>query len=66
VARQFGLDFVPLFEEPYDLVLPQERLGQPSYQSLFDLLCSGGFRRFLTDLTGYNAGLSGASRLLSA
>lgn len=66
VARQFELDFIPLFEEPYDLVVPQEFLRQPLYQSFFDLLCSGDFRRFLNARTGYNASFSGSSYALSA
>jgi molybdate-binding protein len=66
VATQFGLDFVPLFEEPYDLVLPQANLAEPAYQALFDHLCSGDFRRLVTGFSGYDAHASGASRELRA
>jgi putative molybdopterin biosynthesis protein len=64
--QQIGLDFVPLFEEPYDLVLPKESLAEPAYQALFDHLCSADFRRSITGLTGYDANASGASRELRA
>jgi molybdate-binding protein len=66
VAHHLGLDFVPLFEEPYDLVLPKEALTQPQYQLLFNLLCSGDFRQFVTGLTGYQTSSCGASQELSA
>ncbi len=66
VARQSGLDYVPLYEEPYDLVAPQEALAEARYQLFFDLVCSGGFRRHLTGLPGYNARTSGARRELPA
>ena len=66
VAEQFGLDFVPLFEEPYDLVVPKECLALPAYQALFDHLCSGDFRRLITGLSGYDASSNGTSRELSA
>jgi len=66
VARQFGLDFVPLFEEPYDLALPKAHLAAPAYQALLDHLCSDQFRRLVTGFDGYDASSSGLSRELSA
>jgi putative molybdopterin biosynthesis protein len=56
-AHQHGLDFVPLFEERYDLVLPreQERVLSP----LLDYLQTAEFRRAADSLTGYNTVRSG-------
>ncbi len=56
-ARQHGLDFIPLFEERYDLVLPreQEKLLTP----LLDYLQTAAFRSELDSLTGYNTAHSG-------
>lgn len=66
VARQFGLDFVPLFEEPYDLALPKAHLATSACQALIDHLCSDHFRRLMSGFDGYDARSSGVSRELSA
>lgn len=52
-ARQFGLDFIPLYEEPYELVLPQSLLENPRYTPFFDYLSSGEFRTSIRSLGGY-------------
>ena len=56
-AYQHHLDFIPLFEERYDLVLPREneRLILP----LLDYLQTAAFRNELNSLTGYNSTHSG-------
>ena len=56
-AYQRGLDFIPLFEERYDLVLPRdnEKLLYP----LLDHLQTTAFRNELNTLTGYNTSHSG-------
>lgn len=61
-AHWHGLDFIPLFEERYDLVLPreQEKLLTP----LLDYLQSSAFRSELISLTGYDAAHSGEQILL--
>ncbi len=56
-ARQHGLDFVPLFEERYDLVLPREQ--EKSLAPFLDYIQSADFRRSLDSLTGYSAAHSG-------
>jgi putative molybdopterin biosynthesis protein len=58
-ARQRGLDFIPLFQERYDLVLPQEDLGSPRLQPLFDLLASGEYRQSVAALSGYETAHTG-------
>jgi putative molybdopterin biosynthesis protein len=50
-ASQFGLDFLPLFHERYDLVLPQERVELLS--PLLEALQTSTFRRSVEALTGY-------------
>jgi putative molybdopterin biosynthesis protein len=56
-AHQNGLDFISLFEERYDLVLPceNERMLKP----LLDYLQTSAFRNSLAVLTGYNTAHSG-------
>ena len=56
-AHQHGLDFIPLFEERYDLVLPREQIKTLS--PLLDYIQTVGFRNSLTSLTGYNTVHSG-------
>lgn len=56
-AHQHRLDFIPLFEERYDLVLPREQEQQ--LNPLLDYIQTLGFRNLLNVLTGYNTAHSG-------
>ena len=58
-ARALELDFIPLFTERYDLIIPCEHLpGQASsgdlLAPLFDLAHSAAFRQAVQALAGYN------------
>jgi putative molybdopterin biosynthesis protein len=50
-ASQFGLDFLPLFHERYDIVFPQEQSSLLS--PLLDTIQTGAFRQSVEALTGY-------------
>ena len=52
-ARQAGVDFIPLFEEPYELVLPYEQYVDRRYAPFFELLNSSDFRTSIRQLDGY-------------
>jgi putative molybdopterin biosynthesis protein len=56
-ARQYNLDFIPLFEERYDLVLPREQ--ENALSPLLEHIQTAAFRRNLNTLTGYNTSHSG-------
>ena len=56
-ACQHGLDFIPLFEERYDLVLPRE--NESVLAPVLDYLQTAAFRDALKSLTGYNSAHSG-------
>jgi len=56
-AHQYNLDFIPLFEERYDLVLPRE--NEKILLPVLDYLQTSAFRNELNILTGYNATHSG-------
>ena len=56
-AHQHHLDFIPLFEERYDLVLPRE--NEEFISPLLDYLQTAAFRNELKSLTGYNTAHSG-------
>ncbi|MBL8062197.1 MAG: helix-turn-helix domain-containing protein [Anaerolineales bacterium] len=56
-AHQRGLDFIPLFEERYDLILPRNE--EANLTSLLDYIQTFEFRSALSILTGYNTSHSG-------
>jgi putative molybdopterin biosynthesis protein len=56
-AVQHGLDFTPLFEERYDLILPHEQ--EKVLTPLLDYLQTIDFQRATESLTGYSAVHSG-------
>ena len=56
-AYQHDLDFIPLFEERYDLVLPRE--NEKTLAPVLDFLQTASFRTELNTLTGYNTSHSG-------
>jgi putative molybdopterin biosynthesis protein len=51
-ADQAGLDFIPLFQERYDMVIPQEQAE--SFAPLLDALQTNAFRRGVDALHGYD------------
>jgi putative molybdopterin biosynthesis protein len=54
-ARAFGLDFVPITREPYDLVVAAEALEDPVLAPLWELLAAPDFRAAVEELGGYGA-----------
>ena len=56
-AHQQGLDFIPLFEERYDLILPREQ--EKTLTPLLDYLQTVEFHRRTESLTGYSTTHSG-------
>jgi molybdate-binding protein/DNA-binding XRE family transcriptional regulator len=58
-ARVFGLHFIPLVSERYDLVIRKQHLDLPRMQNLLDVLSRSGFRRELEGLGGYDTRLAG-------
>jgi putative molybdopterin biosynthesis protein len=58
-AFEEGLDFIPLFEEQYDLVLTHGQFEAEDTQLLLELLNSGGYRKSISNLSGYNTQKTG-------
>jgi putative molybdopterin biosynthesis protein len=52
-ARAFGLDFVAVTREPYDLVLAAETVEDPILAPLWALLGEPDFQRSVRELGGY-------------
>lgn len=61
-AHQHKLDFVPLFEERYDLILPRE--NEKTLLPLLEYIQTADFRASLNALTGYNPAHSGEQIIL--
>jgi len=52
-AKEFGLEFIPLYEEPYEIVMPRATTTERRYAPFFDYFHSGEFRATLRHLEGY-------------
>jgi molybdate-binding protein/DNA-binding XRE family transcriptional regulator len=53
-AQTFGLDFIPMHSERYDLVLRKRMAGLPAIQTFLDVLQRATLRRKLEVLAGYD------------
>ena len=58
-ARVFGLDFLPLATERYDLAIRRQHLDHPPVEALLDTLNRASFRRELEGLGGYDMSAAG-------
>jgi putative molybdopterin biosynthesis protein len=59
-ANALKLDFVPVAEERYDLIIPEKFLNDPKISTLLDLICnSPEFKELVNNLGGYNLQDSG-------
>ena len=61
-AMLYDLDFVPVCEEQYDLLIPDHAWELPMMRKLLDVLGSEDFKRRLGGLGGYVVGNPGAVR----
>jgi putative molybdopterin biosynthesis protein len=52
-ATTMGLDFIPLEEEEFDLLIPEEHVALPGVQALLDVTKSERFRARVLALGGY-------------
>ncbi len=58
-ASKFGLGFQPLFEERYDLVIPEEYFSSPLLAPSLDYIHTAQFREKTAQLGGYNTAQAG-------
>ncbi len=58
-AQALELDFIPLFQERYDLVIPKEHAESNLLAPLFELLADGGFQNSVSKLPGYDISVMG-------
>ena len=59
-AKTFGLDFVPLHRERYDLVMRRRTADLPAARAFLDVLQRATLRRKLEVLAGYDTSQTGA------
>lgn len=53
-ARALHLDFVPVTEERYDLIIPDQYLSLPSIKQLLDIINSASFKETVEKMGGYS------------
>lgn len=53
-AQALDLDFIPLFQERYDLVIPQVHAQSALMVPLFEVIADPVFKRAVSALSGYN------------
>lgn len=58
-AKSFGLDFIPLHSERYDLVMRKSTAGLPAVEAFLDVLQRAALRRKLEVLAGYDTSETG-------
>jgi putative molybdopterin biosynthesis protein len=58
-AQALDLDFVPLFHERYDLVIPKQFSDAELLAPVFGLLTDSAFRKAVSRLTGYDVSVMG-------
>ena len=58
-ADAYGLDFVPLRQERYELVIPESEVATPPVEALLTTLNSGRFAREVRSLCGYDTSRMG-------
>jgi len=58
-AMAYGLDFIPLFYERYDLVIDQRYADSELLQPLYDIFVDTDFIKSISELKGYNFEIMG-------
>lgn len=53
-ANALGLDFVPLAEERYDLIIPEEIFATPMMRTVLDIMTSARFKQAVEARGGYS------------
>ena len=58
-ARALGLDFVPVAQEPYEILVSRETSGSGAFQTLLGIIRSEEFKKGLQELGGYDTSDTG-------
>ncbi len=60
-ARALELDFIPVVEERYDLLIAEESWSHPAIQALMDIISSEDFKNKVDEMGGYSTRDTGKS-----
>lgn len=60
-ARVCGADFLPLFRERYDMVIPMENYRSKRLSHLLEIVAGEDFRRVVTETGGYDTSQTGVT-----
>jgi molybdate-binding protein/DNA-binding transcriptional regulator YhcF (GntR family) len=63
-ARTYGLAFVPLAWERYELAIPAALLDEPAIETLVEVVDSAAFRDVVRELGGYDTEVTGERRFV--
>ena len=63
-ARSCQLDFLPLFRERYDLVMPRDNYRSKLYAPLLSTIISDEFREVVNKVGGYDTSQTGTVTFL--
>ena len=58
-AQALDLDFIPLFQERYDLVIPKEHAASQLLAPVFDIIAGKEFRSAVLGMPGYDVSVMG-------
>ena len=58
-AQALDLDFIPLFQERYDLVIPKDHANSPLLAPLFDIINGKEFSSAVAEMPGYDVSVMG-------
>jgi len=64
-ARALDLDFVPLTEERYDLIIPTRFLGLPMIRQLMEIINTRDFKKAVELMGGYSTRETGTTRMIA-
>ena len=65
IARLFGLDFLPLVEEEYDLLVAREFTEESKFSAVMEAITSAEFARRLQEFGGYNTDQTGKTKYVN-
>jgi molybdate-binding protein/DNA-binding transcriptional regulator YhcF (GntR family) len=64
-AKSFGLDFIPLTKERYDLAIPEQARGRTEVQALVEVIRSDELKEAVRKLGGYDVSETGVETWIS-
>ncbi len=63
-ARSCNLDFIPLFRERYDLIMPAEKCKQKPVSYIVNMVKNQDFKEIVTHIGGYDTSETGSVNLI--